>query len=82
MAGGVVAPKMSGAAIVVAPHHKRRRQTRSRLLASVPRAIGATAEAAMAGLEAIAAGRTLIVATHDPVLAARMDRIVRLEALP
>ena len=43
---------------------------------------GATAEAAMAGLEAIAAGRTLIVATHDPVLAARMDRIVRLEALP
>lgn len=47
MAGGVVAPKMSGAAIVVAPHHKRRRQTRSRLLASVPRAIGATAEAAI-----------------------------------
>lgn len=27
----------------------------------------------------IAAGRTLIVATHDPVLAARMDRIVTLE---
>lgn len=32
-------------------------------------------------LIAIARGRTLIVATHDPVLAARMDRIVRLEDL-
>ncbi len=26
----------------------------------------------------LAAGRTLIVATHDPVLAARMDRVVHL----
>ena len=30
------------------------------------------------GLLALAAGRTLIVATHDPDLAARMDRIVHL----
>ena len=26
----------------------------------------------------LAAGRTLIVATHDPVLAARMDRVIHL----
>ena len=32
---------------------------------------------ALAGL---AGGRTLIVATHDPVLAARMDRVIRLDA--
>ncbi|MDI7922500.1 thiol reductant ABC exporter subunit CydD [Ferirhizobium litorale] len=31
------------------------------------------------GLLAIATGKTLIVATHDPVLAARMDRIVNLQ---
>lgn len=31
-------------------------------------------------LLAFSTGRTLIVATHDPVLAARMDRIVRLDA--
>jgi ATP-binding cassette subfamily C protein CydD len=30
-------------------------------------------------LLAFAAGRTLVVATHDPVLAARMDRVVRLD---
>ena len=30
-------------------------------------------------LLAFAAGRTLLVATHDPVLAARMDRVVRLD---
>lgn len=30
-------------------------------------------------LLAFAAGRTLLVATHDPVLAARMDRIIRLD---
>ncbi|MBN8939700.1 MAG: thiol reductant ABC exporter subunit CydD [Rhizobiales bacterium] len=41
---------------------------------------GATAADVGNGLMAIAKGRTLILATHDPVLAARMDRIVRLEA--
>lgn len=30
-------------------------------------------------LLAFAAGRTLLVATHDPVLAARMDRVIRLD---
>jgi len=36
-----------------------------------------TAEAVMAGLTAFAgSGSTLIVATHDPVLAARMDRTI------
>ncbi|MBU4529685.1 MAG: thiol reductant ABC exporter subunit CydD [Hoeflea sp.] len=36
-----------------------------------------TAEAVMTGLAAFAGnGRTLIVATHDPVLAARMDRTI------
>jgi ATP-binding cassette subfamily C protein CydD len=33
------------------------------------------------GLLVLAGGRTLIVATHDPVLAGRMDRIVRLESV-
>jgi ATP-binding cassette subfamily C protein CydD len=37
-----------------------------------------TANAIADALIAGASGRTLIVATHDPVLAARMDRIVRL----
>ena len=37
-----------------------------------------TAEAIADVLVALARGRTLIVATHDPLLAARMDRIVRL----
>ncbi|QCI69089.1 thiol reductant ABC exporter subunit CydD [Phreatobacter stygius] len=41
---------------------------------------GATAAEVTDGLIAVAAGRTLILATHDPVLAARMDRIIRLEA--
>ncbi len=31
-------------------------------------------------LIALARGRTLIVATHDPVLAARMDRVIRLDS--
>ena len=38
-----------------------------------------TARQVMEGLLALAAGRTLIVATHDPDLAARMDRIVDLD---
>jgi ATP-binding cassette subfamily C protein CydD len=38
-----------------------------------------TAAAVMEALLALAKGRVLIVATHDPVLAARMDRIVRLD---
>jgi ATP-binding cassette subfamily C protein CydD len=37
-----------------------------------------TAAAATEALLAAAAGRTLILSTHDPVLAARMDRVVRL----
>ncbi|MES2533855.1 MAG: ATP-binding cassette domain-containing protein, partial [Pseudomonadota bacterium] len=32
-------------------------------------------------LLALARGKTLIVATHDPVLAARMDRVIRLDAV-
>ncbi|MXP62479.1 thiol reductant ABC exporter subunit CydD [Roseomonas sp. M0104] len=40
----------------------------------------ATAADATEALLAAAAGRTLVVATHDPVLAARMDRIVRMPA--
>ncbi|SFJ44720.1 ATP-binding cassette, subfamily C, CydD [Phyllobacterium sp. CL33Tsu] len=37
-----------------------------------------TAREITEGLLEIARGKTLIVATHDPILAARMDRIVRL----
>jgi len=33
------------------------------------------------GLIALASGRTLILATHDPVLAARMGRVIRLDDL-
>lgn len=43
---------------------------------------GATASEVGDGLIAVARGRTLILATHDPVLAARMDRIIRLEVKP
>jgi ATP-binding cassette subfamily C protein CydD len=39
----------------------------------------ATAAAVTDALLAATAGRTLVVATHDPVLAARMDRVVRLD---
>lgn len=39
-----------------------------------------TAEQVTEALVALAQGRTLIVATHDPVLAARMDRVVHLAA--
>ncbi|MGE8941960.1 thiol reductant ABC exporter subunit CydD [Leptospira interrogans] len=38
----------------------------------------ATAQSIADALIAVSRGRTLIVATHDPVLAARMDRIVQL----
>jgi ATP-binding cassette subfamily C protein CydD len=38
-----------------------------------------TASAVTDALLAAAAGRTLVVATHDAALAARMDRIVRIE---
>jgi ATP-binding cassette subfamily C protein CydD len=41
-----------------------------------------TATAIADALIAQASGRTLIVATHDPALAARMDRIVRLAPQP
>lgn len=44
-----------------------------------------TAEAVTRGLLALARGRSLIVATHDPALAARMDRVIHLipgEAAP
>lgn len=39
-----------------------------------------TAEQVRAALVQIARGRTLLVATHDPLLAARMDRVVHLSA--
>jgi ATP-binding cassette subfamily C protein CydD len=39
----------------------------------------ATAAEVTAGLLRLAVGRTLIVATHDPVLAARMDRTVHVD---
>ncbi|WP_075215018.1 thiol reductant ABC exporter subunit CydD [Mongoliimonas terrestris] len=39
-----------------------------------------TADAVRAGLLKAAAGRTLIVATHDPLLARQMDRVIRLAA--
>ncbi len=39
----------------------------------------ATAAEITEGLLALARGHTLIVATHDPELAARMDRIIRLD---
>ncbi len=42
----------------------------------------ATAAEITDALMSLARGRTLIVATHDPVLAARMDMVVRLEAHP
>ena len=42
----------------------------------------ATAEDITTALLDFSRGRTLLVATHDPVLAARMDRIIRLDALP
>ena len=35
-----------------------------------------TANEVTASLLALSAGKTLIVATHDPVLASRMDRII------
>ncbi len=41
-----------------------------------------TADAVTDGLLKLAEGRTLIVATHDPRLAARMDRFIDLEARP
>ncbi len=39
-----------------------------------------TAQDITEALLALAKGRTLIVATHDPVLAARMNRIIRIDA--
>lgn len=41
-----------------------------------------TAEAVRAALSAAARGRTLVVATHDPLLAAAMDRIIPLQGDP
>jgi ATP-binding cassette subfamily C protein CydD len=38
-----------------------------------------TAQEITTGLLRLAVGRTLVLATHDPALASRMDRIVRLE---
>jgi ATP-binding cassette subfamily C protein CydD len=42
----------------------------------------ATAAHVAESLVALAQGKTLIVATHDPVLAARMDRVISLDAMP
>jgi len=41
-----------------------------------------TAERVADALIELARGKTLIAATHDPVLAARMGRVVRLDAMP
>jgi ATP-binding cassette subfamily C protein CydD len=41
-----------------------------------------TAERVADALLELARGKTLIVATHDPVLAARMHRVIRLDAVP
>jgi len=41
----------------------------------------ATAEEVTRGLLALAQGRTLIVATHDPVLASRLDQVIQLEQM-
>lgn len=41
-----------------------------------------TAERVADALIELARGKTLIAATHDPVLAARMQRVVRLDAVP
>ncbi len=41
-----------------------------------------TAERVADALIELARGKTLIAATHDPVLAARMDRVIHLDALP
>ena len=69
---------------------QRQRVAVARALAARPRIVLAdeptahldseTAEEVSERLLAIAAGSTLIVATHDPRLAARMDRIVTFEA--
>lgn len=40
-----------------------------------------TAEQVIESLVALAQGRTLIVATHDPALAARMARVIQLSAV-
>ena len=48
------------------------------LLLSGPRGIGKQPLAD--ALIALARGRTMIVATHDPALAARLDRVVQLGA--
>lgn len=41
-----------------------------------------TAERVADALIELARGKTLIAATHDPVLAARMNRVIRLDAMP
>jgi len=41
-----------------------------------------TAERVADALIELARGKTLIAATHDPVLAARMHRVIRLDAMP
>jgi ATP-binding cassette subfamily C protein CydD len=41
-----------------------------------------TAERVVDALMQLARGKTLIAATHDPVLAARMGRVIRLDELP
>jgi len=41
-----------------------------------------TAERVVDRLLELARGKTLIIATHDPIVAARMDRVIRLDAMP
>lgn len=72
LSGGEAA-RLALARLVAAPHADL-------LLADEPTAHLDTeaAEQVIESLAALAQGRTLIVATHDPVLAARMDRVVQL----
>ncbi|MBH2043608.1 MAG: thiol reductant ABC exporter subunit CydD [Comamonadaceae bacterium] len=74
LSGGEAA-RLALARLVAAPHADL-------LLADEPTAHldTETAEQVIESLVALAQGRTLIVATHDPVLAARMDRVVQLSA--
>jgi len=75
LSGGEIA-RLALARLMAAPHADL-------LLADEPTAHldTETAEQVIESLVALAQGRTLIVATHDPALAARMDRIIQLSAV-
>ena len=75
LSGGEIA-RLALARLMAAPHADL-------LLADEPTAHldTETAEQVIESLVALAQGRTLIVATHDPALAARMDRVIQLSAV-